>query len=204
MIEYVGIGAIAFALILFILAVIYIIKDGPEIITVELNERDIRGAVIKYPYIIHKGKIVYLGSNQEMKNKFQTGDDVYIKRKAVTVSGDGARVVVRFKELQSTISDLISLDVNEVFTKEEMLAELNKPELPKVGYVYSEPPYHKTNAKVVFMNEKDVVLEDDSKLLRVVSIKTIQENFKFVHGPLLKDGLPKKFWTQDDDYSTAY
>lgn len=75
--------------------------------------------------------------------KFKTNDTVYLKAKVIRVESGDFEIGIGFQSNKYNLEilgaeDFIDTDEAPIYTKQEMLKELQKPELPKVGEVFFE------------------------------------------------------------------
>lgn len=109
-------------------------------------------------------------------NKFKKGDTVYLKAvyDKPHTRGEYEREIVFFDEM----SGEFFLKESLLLTKQEMLDELNKPELPKVGEVYIFDGYEYIVKEV---EEKHI---DVNKIVETTVEKTFfLENYEKVSAP---------------------
>ena len=108
--------------------------------------------------------------------KFKIGDTVYLKAEIVGFdkSDDTYETCVDGGRRRLWFLDSVFI------TKEEMLAELQKPEMPKVGEVWREQ--HGCRAKIMCLSEDNIFFEFQDRLNSPgsLAIKEFLERFKRV------------------------
>lgn len=117
--------------------------------------------------------------------KFKTNDTVYLKAKVIRVESGGFETGIGFHSNKYNLEilgaeEFITTDEAPIYTKQEMLKELQKPELPKVGEVWKHQGVDPV--QIVFLSNDNIFFEykDGFSTPGSFSIKVFLERFEKV------------------------
>ncbi len=100
---------------------------------------------------------------QDKSKKFIENQTVYLKGQIV--KDDGSDIPFRIKLLNG---EIYWTNSNDLYTKEEMLKELNKPEIPRVGETWEGPSY---KVKILLVTYNQLVVDYLDESIGIFSIE---------------------------------
>ena len=100
---------------------------------------------------------------------YKEGDTVYLKVKVIMIDNSDGTASLEFDDGQG-----YWMDERICFTREKMLEELNKPELPKVGEVYRLHSNLNKKYKIVYVTKGSIAYVSTSSLADQIFTNDLQ------------------------------